>query len=145
MKSSNGTFINGERLSAEGVESEPYELKSDDIVVRSAQHMLFICSSPHTTRRNSGLISSARTTRPSSTIKLPPASSAYSQNKMYRLRPVPNSINPPVLSPSPAKLAPAALAILSTSPEPNPSRRLPSEDPHSSSRAWPEWAAWAAA
>lgn len=34
VKSSNGTFINGERLSAEGVESEPYELKTDDIVVR---------------------------------------------------------------------------------------------------------------
>ncbi|KAF5349200.1 hypothetical protein D9756_009527 [Leucocoprinus leucothites] len=32
VKSSNGTFINGERLSPEGVESEPYELKSDDIV-----------------------------------------------------------------------------------------------------------------
>ncbi|KAJ7594070.1 hypothetical protein C8J56DRAFT_427278 [Mycena floridula] len=32
VKSSNGTFINGDRLSAEGVESEPYELKSDDIV-----------------------------------------------------------------------------------------------------------------
>lgn len=36
VKSSNGTFINGERLSAEGVESEPYELKTDDIVVRYA-------------------------------------------------------------------------------------------------------------
>ena len=34
MKSSNGTFINGERLSSEGHESEPFELKSDDIVVR---------------------------------------------------------------------------------------------------------------
>jgi pSer/pThr/pTyr-binding forkhead associated (FHA) protein len=33
VKSSNGTFINGERLSPEGIESEPYELKSDDIVV----------------------------------------------------------------------------------------------------------------
>ena len=33
MKSSNGTFINGERLSSEGHESEPFELKSDDIVV----------------------------------------------------------------------------------------------------------------
>ena len=33
VKSSNGTFINGERLSGEAVESEPYELKSDDIVV----------------------------------------------------------------------------------------------------------------
>ena len=33
MKSSNGTFINGDRLSPEGLESEPYELKTDDIVV----------------------------------------------------------------------------------------------------------------
>ncbi|KIM79867.1 hypothetical protein PILCRDRAFT_823052 [Piloderma croceum F 1598] len=32
VKSSNGTFINGERLSPEGLESQPYELKSDDIV-----------------------------------------------------------------------------------------------------------------
>ncbi|KAI0067017.1 hypothetical protein BV25DRAFT_1820172 [Artomyces pyxidatus] len=32
VKSSNGTFINGERLSAEGAESEPFELKTDDIV-----------------------------------------------------------------------------------------------------------------
>ncbi|KAJ3785861.1 hypothetical protein GGU10DRAFT_312210 [Lentinula aff. detonsa] len=32
VKSSNGTFINGERLSPESLESEPYELKSDDIV-----------------------------------------------------------------------------------------------------------------
>ncbi|KAF8629365.1 hypothetical protein AX17_005661 [Amanita inopinata Kibby_2008] len=40
VKSSNGTFINGERLSPEGVESEPFELKSDDIVVaaRAEQH-----------------------------------------------------------------------------------------------------------
>ncbi|KAH9050284.1 hypothetical protein EDB84DRAFT_596234 [Lactarius hengduanensis] len=34
VKSSNGTFINGERLSAEGAESEPFELKTGDIVVR---------------------------------------------------------------------------------------------------------------
>jgi pSer/pThr/pTyr-binding forkhead associated (FHA) protein len=34
VKSSNGTFINGERLSPEGLESDPFELKSDDIVVR---------------------------------------------------------------------------------------------------------------
>ena len=34
VKSSNGTFINAERLSAEGVESDPFELKTDDIVVR---------------------------------------------------------------------------------------------------------------
>ncbi|KAI6021229.1 hypothetical protein EDC04DRAFT_2901297 [Pisolithus marmoratus] len=32
VKSSNGTFINGERLSLEGVESEPFELKNDDVV-----------------------------------------------------------------------------------------------------------------
>ncbi|KAF8916827.1 SMAD/FHA domain-containing protein, partial [Mucidula mucida] len=32
VKSSNGTFINGERLSQEGMESEPFDLKSDDIV-----------------------------------------------------------------------------------------------------------------
>ncbi|KAI0635032.1 hypothetical protein C8Q77DRAFT_1156387 [Trametes polyzona] len=32
VKSSNGTFINGERLSPEGLESDPYELKSDDVV-----------------------------------------------------------------------------------------------------------------
>lgn len=38
MKSSNGTFINGERLSPEGLESDPYELKSDDVVVRIINH-----------------------------------------------------------------------------------------------------------
>ncbi|KAJ7875006.1 SMAD/FHA domain-containing protein, partial [Mycena olivaceomarginata] len=32
VKSSNGTFVNGDRLSPEGVESEPYELRSDDIL-----------------------------------------------------------------------------------------------------------------
>lgn len=32
VKSSNGTFINGERLSPEGLESQPFELKTDDIV-----------------------------------------------------------------------------------------------------------------
>ncbi|KAJ7315169.1 SMAD/FHA domain-containing protein, partial [Mycena albidolilacea] len=32
VKSSNGTFINGERLSLEGRESDAYELKSDDIL-----------------------------------------------------------------------------------------------------------------
>ncbi|KZT63109.1 hypothetical protein DAEQUDRAFT_638877, partial [Daedalea quercina L-15889] len=32
VKSSNRTFINGERLSPEGLESEPFELKSEDIV-----------------------------------------------------------------------------------------------------------------
>jgi hypothetical protein len=36
VKSSNGTFVNGERLSSEGLESEPYELKSDDHVVSSS-------------------------------------------------------------------------------------------------------------
>ncbi|EIW71048.1 hypothetical protein TREMEDRAFT_27547, partial [Tremella mesenterica DSM 1558] len=32
VKSSNGTFINGQRLSPEGVESQPFELKNEDIV-----------------------------------------------------------------------------------------------------------------
>ncbi|KIM73638.1 hypothetical protein PILCRDRAFT_35884, partial [Piloderma croceum F 1598] len=32
MKSSNGNFINSKRLSLDGLESEPYELKSDNIV-----------------------------------------------------------------------------------------------------------------
>lgn len=32
VKSSNGTFINGERLSTEGVESEAFELHTDDVV-----------------------------------------------------------------------------------------------------------------
>ncbi|KAF8174689.1 SMAD/FHA domain-containing protein [Mycena galopus ATCC 62051] len=32
VKSANGTFINGERLSLDGHESEPHELKSDDIL-----------------------------------------------------------------------------------------------------------------
>ncbi|TRM68625.1 hypothetical protein BD626DRAFT_482302 [Schizophyllum amplum] len=32
VKSSNGTFINGDRLSGEGLESDPYDLKSEDIV-----------------------------------------------------------------------------------------------------------------
>ena len=36
VKSSNGTFINGDRLSAEGVESDVFELHSDDIVVRGS-------------------------------------------------------------------------------------------------------------
>ena len=40
VKSSNGTFINGDRLSGEGVESEQYELKTDDIVVRQRDFAL---------------------------------------------------------------------------------------------------------
>jgi pSer/pThr/pTyr-binding forkhead associated (FHA) protein len=32
VQSLNGTLINGEQLSLEDLESEPYELKSDDIV-----------------------------------------------------------------------------------------------------------------
>ncbi|KAL4257210.1 Centrosomal and Immune Signaling Modulator, partial [Pleurotus pulmonarius] len=51
VKSSNGTFINGERLSPEGMESDPWELKSDDIVVRpSLTRSLVYLSRP---RRNS--------------------------------------------------------------------------------------------
>ena len=43
VKSSNGTFINGERLSPEGLESEPFELKSDDIVVCCAASAVPAC------------------------------------------------------------------------------------------------------
>ncbi|KAJ7057327.1 hypothetical protein C8F01DRAFT_991851, partial [Mycena amicta] len=32
VKSSNGTFVNGERLSLEGVESAPWKVRSDDIL-----------------------------------------------------------------------------------------------------------------
>lgn len=35
VKSSNGTFINGDRMSAEGLESEIFLLRSGDCVVRS--------------------------------------------------------------------------------------------------------------
>lgn len=33
VRSSNGTFINGERLSPEGVESDPVEIKNEDQIV----------------------------------------------------------------------------------------------------------------
>lgn len=33
VKSSNGTFINGERLSPESAESDIFELHTDDVVV----------------------------------------------------------------------------------------------------------------
>jgi hypothetical protein len=45
VKSSNGTFVNGERLSNEGMESEPYELKSEDIVVCPNMLVLLSCRS----------------------------------------------------------------------------------------------------
>ena len=32
LKSSNGTFVNGNRLSEEGVESAPHELKEGDVL-----------------------------------------------------------------------------------------------------------------
>ena len=41
IRSSNGTFVNGERLSSEGQESEPFELRSDDILVRALCLPLF--------------------------------------------------------------------------------------------------------
>lgn len=47
VKSSNGTFVNGERLSLEGAESDAYELRSDDILVRvstsSPRSRLLVC------------------------------------------------------------------------------------------------------
>lgn len=47
VKSSNGTFINGVRLSPEAVESEPFELKSEDMVVRNIIHRSRVCSQAH--------------------------------------------------------------------------------------------------
>ena len=40
VKSSNGTFINSERLSGEAMESEPVEVRTDDIVVRTHPSLL---------------------------------------------------------------------------------------------------------
>ena len=63
VKSSNGTFINGERLSAEGAESEPFELKTSDIVVcRHPPSHYPPFSFP--LNRNSVSTSSAKITRP---------------------------------------------------------------------------------
>jgi pSer/pThr/pTyr-binding forkhead associated (FHA) protein len=63
IKSSSGTFVNGTRLSAEGFESEPFELKTGDIIVSSdLTTSVFVpqinCS------RNSVSILSATTTEP---------------------------------------------------------------------------------
>lgn len=67
VKSSNGTFINGERLSAEGVESDPFELKTDDIVVRDT--LSPPASACPSATRNSVSTSLAKTIRPSYTTK----------------------------------------------------------------------------
>lgn len=52
VKSSNGTFINGDRLSLEGVESEPFELKSEDMVVSTRDYdclkVMHICHAVQT-------------------------------------------------------------------------------------------------
>ena len=61
-KSSNGTFVNGERLSPEGLESDPYELNSQDTVVS-----LFVQT--QLTARNSASISSVTTIARSFIIK----------------------------------------------------------------------------
>lgn len=45
VKSSNGTFVNNDRLSNEGMESEPYELKSEDIVVCQSLPLASRCES----------------------------------------------------------------------------------------------------
>lgn len=45
VKSSNGTFINGDRLSAEAAESDPFELHTDDVVVRLVLHFSMILAS----------------------------------------------------------------------------------------------------
>lgn len=69
LKSSNGTFVNNERLSPEGVESEPFEIKSEDIVVGLSLVKL--------SNRNSESISWPRTIGPSFITKLQVKSTAY--------------------------------------------------------------------
>ena len=95
VKSSNGTFINGDRLSPEGLESDPFELKSDDIVVRmfpapvlESLFLNFACLF-----RNLALISLGTTTRPSYITRSLHESSAYSTSKMSRSRLVQNNTN----------------------------------------------------
>jgi hypothetical protein len=44
VKSSNGTFINGERLSAESAESDVFELHNEDVVVRLKPVVVLGCS-----------------------------------------------------------------------------------------------------
>ena len=89
VKSSNGTFVNGERLSPEGVESEPFELENDDIVVC---HPLFSDLIPPQPCllffRNSVLTSLVRTIEPPCTTKSPLAFSVCSQRRMPRTLPV---------------------------------------------------------
>lgn len=70
VKSSNGTFINGVRLSPEGVESDPYQLNSEDMVVSLWRAI----SSSHD--RSLVSILSARTTARSSTTRSPPRRTA---------------------------------------------------------------------
>jgi hypothetical protein len=90
VKSSNGTFINGERLSSEGHESEPFELKSDDIVVCPFYCGILAPNSP--CLRNSVSISSVKTTKPSSTTRSLPAWCASLPSRMSKSQPVRNSI-----------------------------------------------------
>lgn len=79
IKSSNGTFINDERLSPEGLESEPYEIQSDDIVV-STTYAFSTCNLiSHVT--NLAQTSSARIIRQLFTIRQPLAQYAFSVNK----------------------------------------------------------------
>jgi hypothetical protein len=67
----------------EGLESEPYELKSDDIVVSHPFTLPCLLAHPNTKYRNSESTSSEKTTRRLSTgTKSPPASYGSSTNKM---------------------------------------------------------------
>ena len=55
VKSSNGTFINGERLSGEGLESEPFELKSEDVVVSRFHPFATSCTATRSLHIQSGV------------------------------------------------------------------------------------------
>ncbi|KAF8525040.1 hypothetical protein BU17DRAFT_41980 [Hysterangium stoloniferum] len=86
VKSSNGTFINGERLSPEGVESQPFELKTDDIV----EFGIDIVGEDNKTIVHHKV--AARVTcvlSPDDALAAPPPSTAFQPNKR------PNTLAPP--------------------------------------------------
>jgi hypothetical protein len=129
VKSSNGTIINLERLSPEGLESEPYELKSDDIVVHPSACSFILCFS--LSRRNSTSTSSART-RPSFTTRSPFASAVSSPSRMLLLPLTPSHTNstnayrtsPCPLPPLPGQMPQGEFPKFAQGSN-NPARRLP--------------------
>ena len=90
VKSSNGTFVNGERLSPEATESEPYELKSEDHLVRRSSPLLRLaladCDYDTSAAACRSLAStlSARTTRRLSTTRSRPRPTSFLRSRTSR-------------------------------------------------------------